>query len=122
MSKKKNNSQEKGPDDSGRPRGHWRTLAPTTGMMVIVLATLWWLNCNDQKDTSTEGSSKVAQTGSKTAIDNPAPVHTTGGPSIYFPEPTHDFGNIVQGDKVSYTFIVQNYGDEPLELIKAKGS
>lgn len=122
MSKKNQNNQENGPDVAGRHKRYWRAMAPAAGMMVIVLATLWWLNCNDQKDTSTEGSSKVAQPGSETAIDNPAPVHTTGGASIYFPEPSHDFGNIVQGDKVSHTFIVQNYGDEPLKLIKAKGS
>lgn len=122
MNKRNKNCQENSPHTAGRAKSHWRTSASAIGMMILVMAALNWLNCSDQKDTSTEESSKVAQTGSETANNNPAPVHTTGGASIYFPEPSHDFGNIVQGDKVSHTFIVQNYGDEPLKLIKAKGS
>jgi len=46
----------------------------------------------------------------------------TGGPSIHFPEPSYDFGVIEEGVKVSHTFIVQNTGDLPLKLIRAKAS
>jgi len=46
----------------------------------------------------------------------------TGGPSIHFLEQSHDFGTIAEGVKVSHTFIVQNTGDQPLKLIRAKGS
>ncbi len=47
---------------------------------------------------------------------------TTGGPSIFFPEAMHDFGTIARGSKVSHIFKVINNGDEPLKLIKAKGT
>lgn len=36
------------------------------------------------------------------------------GPAITFEETTHDFGDIFQGDKVSYVFKFENTGDEPL--------
>ena len=47
---------------------------------------------------------------------------TTAGPKIFFPEELHDFGTIARGSKVSHSFRVVNKGDEPLKLIKAKGS
>ena len=118
----KKSSQENASDAAGRPKGHWHTLVPAVSLIIIVMATLIGLNCNADKDTSTEEPSKVAQSDGETANVNPPPEHTIGGPSIYFPESSHDFGNIAQREKVSYTFIVQNYGDKPLKLIKAKGS
>ena len=36
------------------------------------------------------------------------------GPAITFEEATHDFGDIVQGDKVEHTFSFENTGDAPL--------
>ena len=44
------------------------------------------------------------------------------GPVIFFPEPMHDFGTVARGSKVTHNFKVLNKGDEPLKLIKAKGS
>lgn len=43
-------------------------------------------------------------------------------PVIHFPEPVHDFGTIARGSNVTHIFKVQNTGDAPLQLIKAKGS
>lgn len=61
--------------------------------------------------------------GEKTRVEQAqTPVSSGHGPSIHFPEPDFDFGSISQGDKVSHTFVVQNTGDEPLKLIRAKGS
>jgi hypothetical protein len=61
------------------------------------------------------------------AIEAPAEQPTVAtsanhGPSIHFPEPSHDFGTVSQGDRVSHTFVVLNRGDEPLKLLRAKGS
>ena len=129
MSKRKRNRRESGSDDNAinadsasQPKSHWRTLAPAASVIVIVLASIIWLNRESESVVSNVASSSVAQSDSETVNDNPPPVPTTGGPAIYYPEPSHDFGAISQGDKVSHTFIVQNYGDEPLKLIKAKGS
>jgi hypothetical protein len=43
-------------------------------------------------------------------------------PKAFVREPDHDFGTIIQGSKVKHVFKVQNIGDAPLKLIKAKGS
>jgi hypothetical protein len=51
------------------------------------------------------------------ASDNGGPA-----PKIFFPEETHDFGLVARGDKLTYSFKVQNTGDAPLKLIKAKAS
>lgn len=44
------------------------------------------------------------------------------GPRISFSEPTHDFGIVLQGSTLVHVFKVKNTGDEPLKLIRAKGS
>lgn len=36
------------------------------------------------------------------------------GPVIFWEKKSHDFGNIVQGDKVEHTFYFTNAGNEPL--------
>lgn len=38
------------------------------------------------------------------------------GPTITFEEPSYDFGDISQGDKVNHTFKFSNTGTEPLIL------
>jgi len=61
-----------------------------------------------------------------TYADNGDPVDdsakVTGAPKIFFPETTHNFGTVAQGEKVTHEFVVKNNGDAPLKLIKAKGS
>ncbi|WP_109833305.1 DUF1573 domain-containing protein [Reichenbachiella versicolor] len=42
------------------------------------------------------------------------------GPHIKFSIESHDFGDITQGDKVSYTFEFTNDGDAPLILSNVK--
>jgi hypothetical protein len=44
----------------------------------------------------------------------------TNGPRIEFTEKSHDFGDILQGDKVNYTFKFTNTGTEPLILSKVE--
>ncbi|MBL7856838.1 MAG: DUF1573 domain-containing protein [Cyclobacteriaceae bacterium] len=41
-------------------------------------------------------------------------VNAQNGPVITFEKSTHDFGDIVQGDKVEYTYKFTNTGNEPL--------
>lgn len=38
------------------------------------------------------------------------------GPSITWDKNTHDFGDIIQGEKVAYTFKFTNTGSEPLVI------
>ena len=45
-----------------------------------------------------------------------------GTPKIVFNKDSHDFGTIVQGEVVSYTFLYQNEGDGGLVLTSASSS
>ena len=82
--------------------------------IVIIVCVAWFWKHPLNATTEIEQSVKQ-QT-------NQSTVATVGVPVIHFPEPSYDFGTITQGDKVTHTFIVQNTGDKPLKLIKAKGS
>jgi hypothetical protein len=46
----------------------------------------------------------------------------SGIPVAYFPEERFNFGTIAQGERVTHQFKVQNTGDAPLEIIRAKGT
>jgi hypothetical protein len=39
-----------------------------------------------------------------------------GGPQLKVPEPTHDFGEVAEGEAVSHEFILQNTGTEALQI------
>jgi uncharacterized protein YxeA len=45
-----------------------------------------------------------------------------GVPEFSFVEEEHDFGLLVDGEKVSYSFVFTNTGDAPLIISNAKGS
>jgi hypothetical protein len=49
-------------------------------------------------------------------------VKTTEGPVITWDKKTHDFGDIVQGDKVEHTFYFTNTGNEPLIITNVQVS
>ena len=129
MSKKKrlkrrgaSNEQSLRPGKVKTERSRRRVIAAIATVTVIVIAIVVLLGLHSSTVTSGIESS-VANQVSKSASDNSQSSNAvTGGPSIHFPEPSFDFGTISQGDKVSHTFVVQNNGDEPLKLIKAKGS
>lgn len=41
-------------------------------------------------------------------------------PSVYVPEPTYKFDEVVDGSQVIHDFIIQNKGDAPLDITKVK--
>ncbi len=43
-------------------------------------------------------------------------------PRISVPVNTHDFGEVWEGEKVTYVFTVRNTGDAELHILDAKGS
>lgn len=50
------------------------------------------------------------------AQNTPQNEEAAEGPQITFATSSHDFGDIVQGDKVNYVFKFENTGTEPLIL------
>jgi len=104
-----------------------------SGMILIVL--VWMAPCasagvsspdhnNKEKQTPTalfeSGSLAILAQGAKQVEQTE--VTPAGAPKINFPDTLHDFGVVAQSTSNSYTFRVQNTGDAPLKLIKAKGS
>ncbi|GEM_PF-1325817 len=94
---------------------------------LIICSGLCLLFCSEGKSDGTKlrenaasvvladnGDQKQAATAENTAQD--------GTPKIMFFEKSFDFGNVSQGEKVSHKFIIQNTGNAPLKLIRAKGS
>jgi len=47
---------------------------------------------------------------------NAQDASTQQGPVIQWEKPTHDFGDITQGEKVDYTFKFTNAGNQPLVI------
>jgi len=46
----------------------------------------------------------------------------SAGPSIYVSEVVYDFGVVVEGEPVSYVFIIENRGDEVLNILDVRAS
>ena len=45
-----------------------------------------------------------------------------GGPNIYVSESVYNFGVVVEGETVSYTFVIENRGDEVLKILDVRTS
>ncbi len=129
MSKKKRTEQQETSDEKPNQTTEVsavksrRLRIPTiTTMTTIVIAAVIWLGLHSTGVTSgVESTVQGESVEVKPDVNQPAEA-ITGGPSIHFAEPSHDFGTITQGAKVTHTFVVTNNGDEPLKLIRAKGS
>lgn len=129
MSKKKQNksepgrnSQRNGAPAEKHPQRRSRLLAPVIGMLIVVTVTAIWMS-KSSDDITSEVTAKVANQSEEVVTDSSdRSGATTKGPSIHFPESTFDFGSISPGDKVTHSFVVKNTGDEPLKIIRAKGS
>lgn len=63
------------------------------------------------KKVSDKKEVKVAETKPAAPV---APVIVPNKPYIMFEQPARDFGDIVQGEKVTHTFKFQNIGTQPL--------
>ncbi len=97
---------------------------PLLAVTLVATLALWYsgADCGDnpvQQDAD-YNSAKAAQ--DVMYADAGEADTGEGGPKIFFPETSFDFGTVSQDSKVTHTFIVRNTGDAPLKLIKAKGS
>ena len=90
-------------------------------MFVVAIVALLTFGSSPNRSSSDDSSTSFSLLKDAPAEQAQKPPSTGHGPSIHFPEPEFDFGSIPEGAKVSHTFVVQNTGDEPLKLIRAKG-
>jgi hypothetical protein len=83
-----------------------RSLASYLWVSVLCL----WLGCG-QAAAASDGVFQQA----------PSPSPSSGqapGPAIHIPQNTFDFGEVVEGSRVSHDFTVRNMGTETLEIHK----
>ncbi len=83
-------------------------------VFVLVVVTFFFLDCN-QKHGGTAGERESA------AVENTVRADT-GHARIQFKVYQHDFGNMVEGEIVSYIFKFTNTGTAPLMISSASAS
>ena len=113
-------------------RAHRRYFRAPAGaaLLLLAIAVATSPGCESDRSPQEEKANDVAADTSghadATALQAPTADSSAdsaaGGPRISFPEPSHDFGHVNQGTKVTHVFAVRNTGTEPLKLIRAKGS
>jgi hypothetical protein len=91
-------------------------------LVTLLLATSSIVTHNSQPKAADSPATGLTESIKTQVMSDSNGFSVTGGPSIHFPEPSYDFGVIDEGVSVSHTFIVQNTGDLPLKLIRAKAS
>lgn len=87
--------------------------------LILVIAVAFLSACSNQTSKSdTQISTDIV----KNPITSEGESNTSELPMISFNKEEHDFGAIIQGEKVSYTFIYKNTGGSDLVITSAKGS
>ena len=86
-----------------------------------IIAILLFASCQDmaKKVDDSKLSTDLVKT-DKTSVKSPE--KKVGSPEFTFVEEEHDFGLLVDGEKVAYSFVFTNTGDAPLIISNAKGS
>lgn len=88
---------------------------------ICVLSLAVFAACGDAAK-KTEQSGKLSTDLVKQAKTASAAGETAGTPVFTFEKDIHDFGSMIAGEKVSYSFKFTNTGDAPLIISNAKGS
>ncbi len=97
-------------------------------LSALVVALVFGLaSCKNDKASDSAAPAPAVTTTSPTPSATPSATTTPAVPtgpttSMSFAEPTHDFGKIMDGDKVEHVFVFENTGNEPLVISNAKGS
>jgi predicted small secreted protein len=86
---------------------------------ILLSSVFFFSSCNHQeKETGVSTDIiNVPATASGTQAAEPGTA-----PVIVFTEEKHDFGKIMQGEKVSYSFVFKNTGGSDLVISSAQGS
>lgn len=85
---------------------------------ILLSSTLLFIACK-QEEKNTEVSTDVINVPGTASGATP---EAGAAPAIVFNEEKHDFGNIIEGEKVSYSFVFKNTGGSDLVISSAQGS
>ena len=89
--------------------------------LLILVSGCQGSSSDQAADNETASLAQTDQSASETGASSDN-VSDEGNPRIFFPEIEYDFGNVSRQSSLTHVFKVQNKGDAPLKLIKAKGS
>jgi len=100
---------------------------------IIILSVLFFVSCDDMAKKVDAETTKVEEvkTDVKPSLSSNLVMNTNTaesttenntGPNFSFKKEVHDFGQLIDGEKVSYSFTFTNSGDAPLIISSAKGS
>lgn len=92
----------------------------TIKLIKITFASLLLAACNSSVEEGPVEINEQIVTNNYSALENYEKV--TGGAEIVFNELVHDFGTVIQGEPLHYSFYFVNSGDQPLVLTKVQGS
>jgi hypothetical protein len=98
--------------------------AMLAAIFIISQVSVYSAGCSESDSSQGKGDPMTLAIADKgpAGADASSSTDTSGIPQISFPETTFDFGTVAQQGSYTHTFVVQNKGDAPLKLIKAKGS
>jgi hypothetical protein len=85
--------------------------------MLTACAVILWLSIPLAFGAGQQPQGKPTPPAKASADTAKAP--TSGGPKIFFPEESFDFGTVARGSVNEHVFKVRNTGNAPLTLIKA---
>lgn len=90
--------------------------------IIILSASVLWTGCTPNAEKLPSGENKL----SPSLIESPASASgntdTSKVPVISFSETSHHFGEVIAGEKVSYTFKFKNTGSAPLLVTQVSAS
>lgn len=96
----------------------------TKHCILQIIATISLLTIGACKPTANTGETPTNTANETTSLpaDSKNNSQSAKGPIIVFDEETHDFGTVIQGEKVFYSFRFVNTGDDDLIISMAQGS
>lgn len=94
-------------------------------LSLAVLLGFGLISCNESAESSDSSTNQEAQIDTevvKNDATSEGTVDPANAPSFSWEKESHDFGEIAQGEKVSYSFKFTNSGKSDLIISSAKGS
>lgn len=90
-------------------------------MLAFALPAFLGLAACDQQQQSEDGAAEAGEE-ARSVLDQTSEVNADSGAKIDFPRRSHDFGQIVEGDKAKHTFNFRNIGTDTLVIKNARAS
>jgi hypothetical protein len=92
-------------------------------LLIVSVLLFVVMSCKNENNGNTPDNAVSPEVVNNPATASSNPTSSKDNvPVIKFEADTHDFGNIIEGEKVSYAYKFQNIGKAPLVIRAAQGS